>query len=357
MDFAASTADLPTPFVAVDRQVMLANIARMAEHADALGMALRPHAKTHKSAAIARRQIEAGATGLTVATISQGRAFAAYGVDDLFIAYPVWLDHDRTHSLGHLLETASVRVGIDSAEAARQLVPVNCPALSVSVEVDSGHHRSGVAPESAGAVAAAAAEAGLRVDGVFSFPGHSYAPSAGPQTAAPEASALQVAAESLRHNGIEPTVVSGGSTPSIGGVTAGVLNEVRPGVYVFNDAQQWELETCTPDQIALTVHATVVSHAGGRLVLDSGSTALGADRAPWATGHGRLLDHPEARITLLSEHHAVAELPGRLPALGSRVRVVPNHVCICVNSVDTLIVLDADRPADNWAVTARGAIT
>ncbi len=349
--------DLPTPFVAVDRQVMVANIARMAKHATSLGMALRPHAKTHKSAAIARRQLEAGAVGLTVATISQARAFARFGFDDLFIAFPLWIDHDRSHSLGHLLEDATVRVGLDSVEAVGPLAQFAGERLSVAVEVDSGHHRSGVAPDRAGHVAAAAADAGLEVAGVFSFPGHSYAPGAGPEIARQEAAALATAAESLRERGIESAVVSGGSTPSVAATSGGVLNEIRPGVYVFGDAQQWELGTCTPDQIALTVHATVVSHAGGRLVLDSGSTVLGSDRAPWASGNGRLIDYPDARIVLLSEHHAVAELPGPLPALGSRVRVVPNHVCVCVNNVDTLVVMDGGEPGDNWPVIARGAIT
>jgi D-serine deaminase-like pyridoxal phosphate-dependent protein len=144
-------------------------------------------------------------------------------------------------------------------------------------------------------------------------------------------------------------VLSGGSTPSLDAADPGVLSEVRPGVYLFNDAQQWELGTCSPDDIALTCHATVVSHAGGRLVLDSGSKVLGADRAAYATGFGRLLDHAEARIVLLSEHHAVVEMPGRLPGLGSTVRVVPNHVCVAVNLVDTLWVDD-----EPWPVSARG---
>jgi D-serine deaminase-like pyridoxal phosphate-dependent protein len=144
-------------------------------------------------------------------------------------------------------------------------------------------------------------------------------------------------------------VLSGGSTPSLAATHAAPLSEIRPGVSVFGDAQQWELGTMTPDEIALTVHATVVSHAGGRLVLDAGSKVLGADRAAYATGFGRLLDHPDARIVLLSEHHAVAEMAGPLPALGSTVRVVPNHVCATVNLVDHLRVGD-----EEWAVAARG---
>ena len=104
--------------------------------------------------------------------------------------------------------------------------------------------------------------------------------------------------------------------------------------------------------------ATVVSHAGGNLVLDSGSKALGADRAAWATGYGRLLDHPDARITSLSEHHAVVAWPDQqLPALGSRLRVVPNHVCNAVNLADELVVARGGETVDVWPVAARGADT
>ena len=144
-----------------------------------------------------------------------------------------------------------------------------------------------------------------------------------------------------------------GSTPSLAATGSG-LTETRPGVYVFNDAQQWELGSCDAAAIALTAHASVVSHAGGRLVLDSGSKTLGADRAPWATGAGRRLDYPEARIVQLSEHHAVAEVDGLLPPLGSIVRVVPNHACNAVALADELVILAQGRQLARWPVAARG---
>ncbi|MGH3361880.1 MAG: D-TA family PLP-dependent enzyme, partial [Nocardioides sp.] len=126
------------------------------------------------------------------------------------------------------------------------------------------------------------------------------------------------------------------------------------GVYVFGDAQQWELGAMHPDDIALVCRSTVVSHAGGRLVLDAGSKALGADRASYATGHGRLPDHPDARIVLLSEHHAVADLgDAPLPPIGSQVDVVPNHVCNAVNLHDTLQVAEGAE-LRTWPVVARG---
>jgi D-serine deaminase-like pyridoxal phosphate-dependent protein len=347
----------PTPHLLVDAAVLEANIASMASLAADRGVGLRPHAKTHKSSHVARLQLGAGAQGLTVATVSEAEAFADLGCTDLFIAYPLWLDPAKASRLRALRGRADVIVGIDSPEGARTLA-AQVPGTTVLVEVDSGHHRSGVLPSDAGEVAECATRAGLDVRGVFTFPGHSYSPGIQSDVAAQESRALRTAAASLSAHGIEPLVVSGGSTPSAAATDGEVLTEIRPGVYVFGDAQQWELGTVGPDRIALTCLATVVSHAGGNVVLDSGSKVLGADRPAWTTGYGRLLDHPEARVGLLSEHHAVVEWPDQpLPSLGERLRVVPNHVCNAVNLADELVVVRDGLVVDLWPVTARGANT
>lgn len=351
-----TSAPALTPFLAVDTAVLAANIDSMAAHARSLGVALRPHAKTHKSAEVARLQQGAGATGLTVATLTEAEAFAAHGAADLFIAYPLWLDDARGARLRRLAGDVALRVGADSVEGVRRLAgQLAGTSAEVLVEVDSGHHRSGVAPGTAGAVASAAVDAGLPVAGVFTFPGHSYAAGGRRAAAADEQAALAEAAASLSSVGVPARVVSGGSTPSAEYVSGGVLTELRPGVYVFGDAQQWELGTIGPDRIALTAYATVVSHAGGRAVLDAGSKVLGADRAGYATGFGRLLDHPEAGIVILSEHHAVVDLAGAaLPPLGSVVRVVPNHVCAAVNLADALVAVTPSGMTP-WPLIARGA--
>jgi D-serine deaminase-like pyridoxal phosphate-dependent protein len=353
--------ELPTPALLVDVDVLQRNIDEMAAYAARAGLALRPHAKTHKSPAVAALQRAAGAAGLTVATVSEAEVFADAGHTDLFIAYPLWVDRNRAHRLRALLDRADLSLGVDSPESARRMAAQLGPdasRLRVLVEVDSGHHRSGCAPGEAGTVAAAARHADLDVTGVFTFPGHSYSPAAPAPAAAEEADALTRAAASLREAGVEPAVVSGGSTPTVAHTHTGELTELRPGVYVFGDAQQWELDTTGPERIALTAWSTVVSHAGGRVVLDAGSKVIGADRPAWATGHGRLLDHPGARLVLLSEHHAVAEWDGGpLPELGSRVRVVPNHVCNAVNLVDELVAVRDGAVVDRWPVAARGANT
>jgi D-serine deaminase-like pyridoxal phosphate-dependent protein len=318
---------------------MRLNLRSAAEHAQRAGVALRPHVKTHKSPDIARVQEAAGAAGITVATLGEAEVFAAHGFDDIFIAYPLWIDPARAGRLKELLgQGVRLTTGIDSVETAGEAGRLlGGTPLGVLVEVDSGHHRSGVLPGRAGAVAAAARRSGLDVRGVFTFPGHSYAPDARDAAARDEAAALTRAVASLAASGVTATVVSGGSTPSLASSDLSVLTELRPGVYVFGDAQQWELGVMPPERIALTCRSTVISHAGGRLVLDAGSKILGADRAGYATGFGRLPEHPDARIVQLSEHHCVVDLPGTaLPALGSELDVVPNHVCSAVNLVDVL---------------------
>lgn len=347
-----------TPYLAVDIDVLERNLSRAAEEAAAKGIALRPHAKTHKMPEIARRQIAHGAIGLTLATVSEAEIFADAGIDDIFVAYPVWPSEARAARIRKLSKRVALRVGVDSIEGAEALGAALAPdGVEVLIEVDSGHHRSGVHPDEAGAVAVAAKNAGLRVGGIFTFPGHSYAPGGRAKAARDEAAAIEAAVESFGREGMVPVTRSGGSTPSWNPLEGSGLTEGRPGVYVFNDAQQLELETCDFADIALTVVATVVSRHGDDAVVDAGSKVLGADRAAWASGFGRLLDVPGARIHALSEHHATIRFPDgvQLPELGSTLRIIPNHVCNTVNLADEVVVVRDGAVIDTWAVAARGA--
>jgi D-serine deaminase-like pyridoxal phosphate-dependent protein len=348
-----------TPFLVIDETLLDANISRVAHFAAQRGLALRPHVKTHKSIEIARRQRQAGAVGITVATVSEAQVFASAGFDDIFIAYPVWVGQAKAARLASVLERSAVLLGVDSMEAVHQLARAGLAAsgrLAVMIEIDSGHHRSGVAPEAAGSLAAAAQDAGLEVAGVFTFPGHSYSPATRVTAATDEQVGLGAAVASFASRGIVARIVSGGSTPSLEFETADVLTEVRPGVSVFGDAQQWELGATVPESIALTVLSTVVSRSPDHLILDAGSKVLGADRASFSTGFGRLRDYPDARITSLSEHHAI--MTGIDLELGTRVRVVPNHVCSAVNLADEyLVVTSTGESGDRWPVDARGRNT
>ena len=355
---------LDTPFLTVDRTVLERNLAASAGRARGRGIDWRPHAKTHKSIAIGRRQLAHGAVGLTLATVGEAEIFAAAGFDDLFLAYPVWAVGPRADRLRALAGGIRLRVGVDSVAGADRLADaVRGAPLEVVVEVDSGHHRTGVDPRQAGEVASYAAARGLDVVGVFTFPGHAYAPGARDAAARDESRALDLAASALAAVDIEPRVRSGGTSPTDTASVAGghepldhPATETRPGVSTFGDAQQVELGSIELADCAASATSTVVHARAGEAVLDAGSKILSTDRAAWATGHGRLPDHPQARIVALSEHHAtVAFGDGPVPAEGSRVRVVPNHVCTSVNLVDRLLVIEGDEVVDTWTVDARGA--
>lgn len=354
-----------TPALVLDADVLARNVSRMGEVSQSGGFALRPHAKTHKCAQIADLQLRAGARGLSVATVSEAEAFARVGVNDLFIAYPVWLDKDKAQRMRRLADEVSLRVGVESAEGARRLgygVRGSARPVEVLIEIDCGNHRTGVSPHAVGEVAEAAAQAGLHVIGAFTFPGHGYGHDARARerAARDEERALNEAAHRLEHLGLDVRVLSGGSTPTVGHWRPGTVNELRPGIYVFNDATQLAVGSCGVQDLALVAAATVISvPAPGRIVLDVGSKVLGSDRSPWVTGYGYLLQFPQATITGLWEHHAVVHLPDgvRTPHLGSVVGVVPNHVCTPVNLADELLVVQHGEVIDRWPVAARGTNT
>ncbi|WP_230885284.1 alanine racemase [Streptomyces spinoverrucosus] len=168
---------LATPVLVADPEILDRNISRMAETSQSQGFSLRPHAKAHKCAQIANRQLRAGARGLSVATIGEAEAFVRAGVDDLFITYPVWLDAGKAQRLRRLADEVSLKVGVESVEGAQRLgkaVRDSARRVEVLVEVDSGSRRTGVQPAAVGEVGKATADAGLDVVGVFTFPGHGY---------------------------------------------------------------------------------------------------------------------------------------------------------------------------------------
>ncbi len=353
--------EVPTPALVVDLAVLDANLASMAAEARRRGVDLRPHAKTHKSVAVGRRQLAAGAVGLSVATVGEAEVFARHGFDDLFIAYPLWADRHRGARLGALAERTRLAVGVDSVEGAQAMGRAGGRGeIGALVEVDSGHHRSGCRPEGVAAVARAAERAGLTVRGVFTFPGHGYAPGGAARAAADEGRALATAGAAMAAAGLDAPVRSGGSTPTARW-TSPEVTELRPGVYAFNDAQQVALGSCAPTEVALVALATIVSApAADRVVLDAGSKILGADRPHWLTGHGIVVGLDGAVVTGLSEHHAVVQLGAGCHGpveVGRRVAVVPNHVCTAVNLVDELVVVRDGTVVATWPVDARGALS
>ena len=361
---SVTVAELETPALLLDLDIMTANLASTAARLRDRGISLRPHAKTHKSVEVARCQLDHGAVGLTVATIGEAEVFARHGFTDLFIAYPVFATGTKAARLAELARRVKLRIGVESAAGAqalaRALAGVTGPApAEVLIEIDSGQHRTGVPPAAAGEVAAAYRSLGLDVAGVFTHGGHGYAsPGSGPGAAADEDAALWSAAQQLTGAGFDVREVSAGSTPTAA-FAGSHITEERPGTYVFNDRQQVVLGSCRAEEVAVTVAATVVSTTvSGQAVIDAGSKALASDRPGWLTGHGCVPDLGDAVVVSLSEHHGLVDLAGRpAPAVGTIVTVIPNHICTVVNLFDRYTLVRSGQPAGTWPIEARGHLS
>lgn len=361
LTFPALPAGLDTPRVVVDLARVDANIARLQAALDARGIALRPHAKTHKSIAIARRQIAAGARGITVGTLGEAEVFVAAGIDDVFLAYPLWAEREKAARLRAVHEAAPrLRVGVDSPAGAERLAAAVAGAdapLTVLVEIDSGNHRTGVTgPQAALEVARAARAAGLVVDGVFSHGGHAYRPGAAESAGADEIRTLGEAAAVLRADEFAIGTISAGSTPTMLSAAAGEVTEMRAGTYVYGDRQQWLLGAIPAEGCAVAVAATVVSASPDRLVVDAGAKALTKDRAEFVAGFGAIVGYPDLVIERVNDYHGVVAVPAGAarPALGDVVAIVPNHVCPVIDLVDSVMVVAPDGTVGDWPVDARG---
>ncbi|HVC99566.1 MAG TPA: alanine racemase [Candidatus Dormibacteraeota bacterium] len=356
----AAVDGLETPVAVRDDAAMERNLARMAAVAERAGVRLRPHAKTHKSAAVGRRQLDHGAVGLTVATLQEAEVFADSGVADLVIAHPP-AGRAKLNRLTHL--AARVRrlaVALDDVELAVQ-VP---RSVEILWEVDTGLHRVGtpVGEATLEAVRRLVAAVGQdRFRGLLTHGGHAYRAADQAQrraAAAEESQGLVATAALIRGAGIAVAEVSVGSTPTAGFAPefSGV-SEIRPGTYVYGDANQVTLGSQALEDCALAVVATVVSTpAADRCVLDCGSKSLSADRiVAGLDGFGLVLGHPALGVARLSEEHAVLTAPdGTGLRVGDRVAVVPAHACTTVNLHPYLLAFDESGRSRWEAVEARG---
>ena len=360
-----NAGDLSTPAVVVDLDVLERNVARMAARAREAGVKLRPHAKTHKVPEIARMQLGAGASGVSVAKTAEAEVFAAAGFDDLFVAYPV-VGGDKARRLLALADRARLAVGADSIEGASTLAaPFHAAGrvLDVMLKVDVGYGRVGVLPADApGMARRIAAIPGLRLRGVFTHAGHAYGAAdreGVDEVAAGEGGTLAAVAAALARDGLGGLEVSVGSTPTARrAMTVPGVTECRPGNYVYHDASQVSLGTCALEDCALTVVATVVSvPAPGRAVLDAGSKTLSSDPLrPQAGGHGWVLG-TGSRIARLSEEHGVIDVAdGDAFRVGQRVRVLPNHACVVSNLHDVVHAVRGERVEHVFPVAARGRV-
>jgi D-serine deaminase-like pyridoxal phosphate-dependent protein len=361
LTFPALPAGMDTPRVVVDRVRVGANIERLQGELDARGIALRPHAKTHKSVAVARLQLAAGARGLTVGTLGEAEVFVGAGIGDVFLAYPLWADGPKAARLRAIHDAApDFRVGIDSAEGAQRLAAAVAGAsrsLHVRVEIDPGLHRTGVdSPEAAVKVARVARAAGLEVVGVFSHGGHGYRIGGAASAGEDEVRSLEASATALRGDGFIIETISAGSTPTMLTAATGPVNEIRAGTYVYGDRQQWALGSIPADGCALAVAATVVSVHSDRVVVDAGAKMLTKDRADWLAGFGAIVGYPDLVLERVNDYHGMITAPPGVarPRLGDVVAIIPNHVCPVVDLVDAVVAVAADGSIDEWPVDARG---
>ncbi|MDQ2744053.1 MAG: alanine racemase [Chloroflexota bacterium] len=345
-----------TPLAVVDEETMRHNIVAMQELAKTSDANLRPHAKTHKSARVARRQIEAGAIGLTVATLHEAEYFAGSGVTDLLLAHPPVGAVKRRRLAALASRVERLAVSTDSVEAVEDLPE----SVDVFWEVDTGLGRVGTpaGTPTVEAVRDLVDRIGPeRLRGLLAHAGHAYRvrePTERHRIAAEEMAALLETAASLHSQGIEVTEISVGSTataefaPEIRGAT-----EMRPGTYVYGDANQVTLGSHALEHCALGVVATVVSiPALDRLIVDAGSKALSAD-PPGAgvKGYGMVLGRPDWTIEWMNEEHGV--IRGQGTNIGDRVVIVPAHVCTTVNLHGDVLVALPDGTSE-WEHVVRG---
>ncbi len=360
--------DIETPAVVLDWPVCRANIERMQAAANRAGVELRPHIKTHKMVPVAREQVRAGAAGLCTAKTTEAEAMLPAEPPAIFIAFPVW-GPAKLERLAALADRVTVQTAVEGIDQAGQLAEffASCGrSIDVLIEIDTGLHRTGVAP---GEPARELARQLDRLDGIDVIGLFCHEGELGRQwpDRAERAAHADEPIEMLRQtkalldrDGIRCDAVWPGSTPSAPlvvdkpGITA-----IRPGTYVFNDVACLRNGVATPADLAVTVHATVVARPGpDRLVIDAGSKTLAADRNP-VYAHGLIVDHDELELVDLNEEHGwIRVKDDRTTAVqpGDRLRIVPAHICPCINLHETVHVVDDDRVIDRWPVAARGCV-
>lgn len=370
--------DLPTPCLILDRTRLERNIARLQERARHLGVTLRPHLKTAKSARVA--ELATGGKGpITVSTLAEATYFAGHGFRDITYAVPI-VPAKLDAVAGLLAKSVDLKVITDN-EVVAKAIAERGKALGVTfrvlIKIDTGLGRAGIAADSETLlpIAAALRASGAELAGVLAHAGHSYNAQSIEEIkeiAEAERSGVATAAERLRQAGHPCPIVSVGSTPTaihaekLDGVT-----EMRPGNFVFFDLFQLGIESCEVNEIAVSVLASVTGHHRDRnhILIDAGGLALskdtGANRNAPGTGYG-LVCLPGGKVPLpglavldvhqehgLVGHQRGLDATNKLPfdrfPIGSRLRVLPNHVCMTAAMYNRYYVTEGGTEiVDEW---------
>jgi D-serine deaminase-like pyridoxal phosphate-dependent protein len=340
-----------TPALCIDLARLDANLRRMQARADALGVALRPHVKTHKCLPVAERQRALGAPGITVSTLKEAEYFHARGFDDILYAVAV-APNKLPRAMALCRAGCRLTLLVDGAAGAAAVARFGAAhghRFDVMLEVDTDGHRAGLAPEGPALLAAAAALAPqARLAGVMTHAGGSYAlhdPEALRAAAEQERAGCVHAAERLRAAGFACPAVSVGSTPTaLSAASLQGVTELRAGVYAFFDLVMLGTGVCTREELALCVRTSVIGHQTDRqrVLIDAGWMAMSRDRGTQSQacdwGYGALRDPatgrwlPELGFVSANQEHGVlaaaadVDIERRFP-IGSVLEILPNHAC------------------------------
>jgi D-serine deaminase-like pyridoxal phosphate-dependent protein len=352
---------LDTPALLIDLDVLEANIAHIAQSCRTHGVAWRPHFKGHKTLEIARKQLEAGAIGITCAKLGEAEILASAGITDVLIANQI-VGAMKVERLMRLPDTADVIVAVDSsenvaelAEAARQ----SGKSLRVVIEVNVGMNRAGVEPGQP--VVALAAEIArhphLRLVGLMGWEAHATAvpdPAAKEKAVAIAIGLLTASADQCRQAGHDIEIVScGGTGTFLYCVKQPGVTEVQVGGAVMGD-EHYRRHYNIDMPVSLTVLATVTSRpTPTRVILDAGRKAMSIE-----TAVPRPLQVPDVREVRLSAEHGLLELetPSDWPRVGDRVEFVPGYTDTTVHLHEEMVVLRQDQVVAVWKVAGRGKI-
>jgi D-serine deaminase-like pyridoxal phosphate-dependent protein len=360
--------ELDTPAMLVDLDKMEQNIKSWQAEIGSHHVNLRPHVKTHKIPEIAKLQLEAGASGITVAKVAEAEVFAAHGIKDIFIAYPI-VGAAKWQRVAELARDCQIIVGVDSEIGARGLNDAAREAgvtLQIRVEIDGGLTRSGVLPEAALELCQLIQSLpNLELDGIFGFRSIFFAAASGrssEEIGLEEGEFFVGIANHLRLSGIPIRNISIGSTPTakyaarVSGVT-----EVRPGTYIFGDYMMAELGAVSYDSVALSILCTVTSSSrSGQVTIDGGSKTFCGDVIPSKLnlkGYAKAVNVDAYLESMSEEHGVVKHGDGVKLEVGDRLAFYPIHVCTTVNLSDELIGMRNGRVEKVWQVLARGKRT
>ena len=369
---------IETPCVLLDETRLKNNIQLIAEIATAQNVCVRPHIKTHKCFDILRLQIDAGAVGITASKTDEALMFINNGVESVTIAYPLVVDS----KLDRLIQACrsrdvDLRLIADSfagVEAISRVAKRYDTKVNIFLKIDVGLHRCGLTEDDPLLMELANAinhDPSLNFLGLLSHAGHAYGvPTADDvrQIAREECQIMDRVRRQLEHNGIEVKEISVGSTPTVlASDSYDGITEIRPGNYAFMDRTPLRLELIEPNQIALSVLATVVSANSDYFIVDTGSKVLSSDLGAHGIAgmNGYGLAYPvdkfedkayETVVLKLSEEHGFVERRNFEIPIGSKIRVIPNHSCVAANLADTYTVIRDDEVIDQWEIHARGKV-